>query len=1199
MLTKIAAFEVRYQLRSPLFFVGFALFFLLTFGATTIDQIQIGSLGNVNINSPFAILQTTSIMNIFGLFVLVAFVANVVIRDDETGFAPIVRSTRITKFDYLVGRFVGAYLVAFATLVSVPLAILVGSWMPWLDVEKVGTFQLGHYLYALFVCTAPTVFTLGAGFFALATATRSMMWTYVGAVAFLVAFFVSQLFLDEPHLLTASSLADPFSLGALQQVTRYWTAAERNTLLPDLTGVWLHNRLIWTGAAVVLFAIAYGLFRFESKSKRGKDKAASEEPSPARLVASTAIIATPRAAWRQFVALTRFDMATVFKSPAFFVLLAIGILNSFGSLLGTVEDRGVAYFPVTRAIVDALNGAFTFFPVIIAIYYAGELVWRDRDQRMHEIVDATGAPNWTFMVPKAMAITLVLAACFVVASITGILFQLAHGYSRLELSAYLLWFFVPGVIQAILLAALSVFAQVLSPHKAIGWALMLVYLVSSFALPNAGLEHNLYNYAGTPGTPLSDMNGLGRFWIGRVAFEAYWLAFALLLLVAAQLLWRRGVDTSLMPRLRRSPSRFAGGARVTALLAVAALIGVGTYIYYNTNVLNDYVTRPELDKRLADYEKTLLPFESAPQPTIVDVKLKVDIEPREVSVTTSGEYLIENRTGEPLSEIHVRWIRPLQMTDLQIDGATLSKEFGDFDYRIYALSQPMQPQEQRTLRFISILEQKGFVNRRPLIRIVDNGTFVNNLEISPQLGMSRDNLLTDRSRRRKYGLPADLRPAKLEDQSARAHHVLRRDSDFVTAQIEVTTDADQTPVAPGYTVSDTVTGNRRTLVTRTDAPIEHFFSIQSARYAVKKESWTNSKNEPVELAVYYHPQHDHNVQRMLDAMKTSLTMFEQRFSPYQFHQARVLEFPTYERFAQSFANTIPYSEGIGFIQNYDENRADEQIDLVTYVTAHEIAHQWWGHQVVSADQQGATMLIESFAQYSALLVMEHLYGKEQIRKFLKYELDRYLQSRGSEVVEELPLARVENQPYIHYRKGSLVMYWLKEAVGEEVVNQAMRNLIAEFAFKPAPYPSPLDFLRHLRAVAGDQNDELIADLFEKITLYDMKATDAQAKKLSDGTYQVTFTVEGKKLYADGQGKETEADMSEAFDIGVFTAEPGKKGYRNDSVVHLDRRTLHGGKQEIELIVDREPKFVGVDPFNMRIDRNADDNIASVSIESSP
>jgi aminopeptidase N len=380
------------------------------------------------------------------------------------------------------------------------------------------------------------------------------------------------------------------------------------------------------------------------------------------------------------------------------------------------------------------------------------------------------------------------------------------------------------------------------------------------------------------------------------------------------------------------------------------------------------------------------------------------------------------------------------------------------------------------------------------------------------------------------------------------------------------------------------------------APIMNFFSIQSARYAQKRDVWMSSNGKPVDLAVYYHPAHEHNVQRMLDAMKTSLDLFNDKFSPYQFKQARVVEFPAYERFAQAFAGTMPCSEGIGFVQNFDETKADEKIDLVTYVTAHEVSHQWWAHQVIGANKQGMTLMSESFAQYSALLVMEKLYGREQIRKFLKTELDRYLRARGGEVVEELPLMRVENQGYIHYNKGVVVMYWLKEVVGEAVVNRALQKFLAEFAFKPAPYPSTTDFIRLLRAEAGPQHDQLITDLFEMITLYDMKAMDAKAKKRADGKYEVRFSIEGKKLYADGKGKETEATLNEAFEISAFTEEPGKQGYKRESVLLMDRRVMKTGKQVVTLLTDVLPKFVGVDPYNKRIDRNSDDNFAKVESE---
>ena len=329
---------------------------------------------------------------------------------------------------------------------------------------------------------------------------------------------------------------------------------------------------------------------------------------------------------------------------------------------------------------------------------------------------------------------------------------------------------------------------------------------------------------------------------------------------------------------------------------------------------------------------------------------------------------------------------------------------------------------------------------------------------------------------------------------------------------------------------------------------------------------------------------------MNDAMKASLDYFSANFSPFQFRQVRILEFPAYADFAQSFANTIPYSEGIGFIADY---RDPEKIDMVTYVTAHEVAHQWWAHQVTGADQQGATFIVESLAQYSALMVMEQMYGPEQIRKFLKYELDRYLRSRGAEVLEELPLVRVENQPYIHYQKGSLALYLLRDEIGADEVNAALRGLLAEFAFKPAPYANGADLVRHLRAAAGPQHDQLLTDLFERITLYDVKVTDARSKKRADGRWDVTLEVDARKLYADGKGKETEAPLEETFEVGVFTIEPGREGYDKSSVIGVQRLPLKSGKQTLTVVAAREPKVAGVDPFNKRVDRNSDDNLKDV------
>jgi ABC-2 type transport system permease protein len=885
---------------------------------------------------------------------------------------------------------------------------------------------------------------------------------------------------------------------------------------------------------------------------------------------------------------TRFEVAQVFKSPAFIVLLLLGIFNALGNLLLGAELQGAALYPVTRWVVDVLQGSFVMLVWVVAIYYAGDLVWRERERRTQEIIDATALPDWAFLIPKAIAICLVLVAMLTAAALTGMAVQLGDGFFDLQPQNYLVWYIIPSAIDWSLLAILAVFVQAVSPNKFAGWGILILVLVGRLVLPRLGFEHNLYLYGGHPRTPLSDMNGEGAY--GGIAawFRAYWTAFAVMLVVLGYALWPRGTDMRLGARLKRLPRRLLGPAGAIGAVALAAWIGLGAHIFYNTAVVNEYRTQIADEKWLADYEKMFLKYEKLPQPSVTDVELDVDLQPHGPRLTAEGVYHLVNDSGVPLRELHVRLDRNTKALQMSVNGASKVSAFDRYNYRIFTFDRPLMPGERTVLSFQTVMGQTGFKNSGNITRIVDNGTFVDNFEFGPVIGMDRSRLLQDRAKRRKYGLPPQLRPPKLEDRSAQARNYAAN-ADWVNADISVTTDADQTPVAPGYRISDVTKGGRRTIRFRTDAPVLNFFSVQSARYAIKREVYKG-----VELAIYYDAQHPWNVDRMIKALEIGLDYYQANFSPYQFHQARIIEFPDYDRFAQAFANTMPYSEGIGFIT---DNSKPDKIDYVTYVTAHELAHQWWAHQIIGADMQGATSLSETLAQYSALIVMEKTYGQDGIRKFLKYELDRYLRARGGELVEELPLIRVENQPYIHYRKGSLVMYLLRDRMGEAKVNAALRRLLSQYAFKGAPYPRSQDLVDALRAEAGADPvaQQLITDLFEKITLYDLKTRTAAVKKRADGRYDVTLTIEAKKAYADGAGVETPVAIpaGEVFDVGVFDAEPGKPGFGAKNVLAFRTTTLKSGGQTITLTVDKPPKFAGVDPYNKQIDRNSDDNAIKV------
>lgn len=1207
MFGKIAGFELRYQLKSPVLWIVFLLFFLLTFFAVVSDNVSIGGGGgNVHENSPFSIIMSISVMSIFAQFVVVAFVANVILRDVETGFGPIIQSTRMSKFDYLFGRFTGAFIASMIALAAVPLGLMIGSFMPWIDPETIGPFVPWHYAYGYFVAGVPTLFLCGCMFFALATVTRSMMGSYIGLVVFLVLYFVLSGIFNRPEHEDLVTLLEPYGIGAIFQETRYWTASERNLQVPPIGEQWLINRAIWMSVAVASLAAAYFLFSFSSKgSKASRKRAKLDAQNSADAVVTTAGHAARRsftgaAGWSQTLARARFEFGYVMSGPAFIVLLMVGLLNAYGGLwYADTITSGITVYPVTMLMAQALLGSFTLFPIIIATYYSGELVWRDREKRMHEIIDTTPAADWTFVTPKVLALFGVLAACISISVLAGVLVQLMKGFSAINIGQYIFWYALPALFSCFTFAALAVFAQVITPHKFFGWGIMLIYLIGSITLSQLGFDHNLYLYGNTPSTPLSEMNEHSHYWIGAAWFQLYWSLFALLLIVLSYSLWRRGSDTRLLPQLARLPRRLAGPAGVMAVVLLVGFAGVGGWIYYNTNVLNDYRSNLAQEALLADQERALLQYENAPQPKVTDVVLNVQVFPHEHRAVTTGSYMIENRTGAALSEVHLMWPQDVDLDNVEIDGAVLADDFAEheqsFPFQIWRLSTPMQPNERRQIRFTTRFESPGFTNSGGAIPVNDNGTFMNDRMLAPVLGFDRSGLLQDRTRRRRYGLVPDLRMPRLEDDSARQFQYLRHDADWVNADITVTTDADQIPVAPGYEVSNETANGRTTARFRTEAPIMHFFSIQSAAYQVARDRWGD-----VDLAVYYDPHHAYNVQRMMRAMKVSFDVYSREFSPFQFRQMRILEFPAYQTFAQSFANTVPYSEGIGFIARYDDATAEretDKVDFVTYVTAHEVAHQWWAHQLIGADMQGSTMLSETFASYSALLVMEEIYGPDQVRRFLRQELDNYLRSRGGEVIEELPLMRVENQGYIHYRKGGVAMYFLRNEIGEEPVNRAMQRLLQEYAFRGAPYPRSSDFVRMLREEVGDNpaHQALITDIFERITLYDARVVTATATPRADGRWDVSLDVEARKLYADGEGQETEAPLDENFEIGIFTAEPGEGAFSSDDVVLFERHPIHSGRQTISLIVDREPTFAGIDPYNKRIDRNSEDNVMAVTV----
>ncbi|HEY0928969.1 MAG TPA: M1 family aminopeptidase, partial [Gemmatimonas sp.] len=1150
MFTAIAGFEFRYLLRNPLVWATAALTFVAFAAATSVPGFELGSEGGLVRNASYAVVRNLMLLSVIYMPVITAFVSNAVIRDDETGYGPIIRTTRISRSDYLLGRFFGAMAIVAGCLLVGALGLWLGTLMPWASAVALGPQRIAPYVFGFVLLALPNLIIGGAILFALAALTRSMMGTYLGVIAFASVFvFIGGALSELPNFQTAFTLSDPFGIRAVSDASRYWTVAQRNVLLPEFSGLLLVNRVLWLGIASAILAIACARYRFadrglttrERKQQRGN--VAQETPATVPATLTLPAAAIHGASLRTLLWMrTRFESWHIVRSPAFPVLMAWGMFTTLISLTTQRDPDGRPTYPTTLSLIPELEGGMEVIPLLVAVYFAGELVWRERDRRIHEIVDASPMPNWAYVVPKTLAMGLVLVSMLLVAVLAAITVQLSLGYTTIEPAKYLLWFVLPTAWDMLLLSALTVFVHALSPHKVVAWGIMLIAAIVQQLYPL--VQHNLLLYGGHPGVPLSDLAEAGSFWIGAWTFRWYWGAFALLLLVAAHVFWRRGVDVRLAPRLARARTTLRGAPGWVAAAALLVLGTTGAVAYRNTNVLNTYINEDDAIARMVDYEKQYARYLSQPQPEISHLAMNVALYPEERRAEVEGHYRLRNNTRDTVREIHVRVLdSDVRLREAAIAGARLVHDDTVNHHRIYRLEQPMASGEERELTFRTTRWIRGYRNGWPETQLVENGTFLNETQLAPVVGANRMGMLDDPELRREHGLPAIEPMAALGDSAA----VYRPSSTrgWATSDVTVSTSADQTPLAAGNKVSDKTQGSRRTARFVSTVPLRARFVVISARYAEQ-----HREHQGVKLSVYYHSTHAWNVERMLDAMGQSLDYYQANFGPYQFDHFRIVEFPGYHDFAQAFGGTIPYSETVGFIADYQK---PETIDQVTGMTAHEFAHQWWAYQVAAANMEGEGVLSETLAQYAAHMVMKHVRGEDQIRRYLKFELDRYLDNRQD---TDQPLVRAHGQQHLLYRKGALVMYLLQERLGEDAVNRALRSLVTRFRFQGAPYATASDLVAALRAEATTEEQQaLITDLFERVTLYDLAVGEPTAVKRTDGRWDVTVPVMARKLYADSTGTETEAPLAESIEVGLFTAEPGRDAFDASHVVLMERRMI--------------------------------------------
>lgn len=1183
--------------------------FLLVFGilctlATVSDQVSIGgSFGNIKKNAPFVAQNWYAVFSIMGLLLATAFLNTAALRDFERQMSQLVFSKPIGKGSYYFGHFFGGLLASMIPMLGISLGMFTGVGLngvfSWLDAGRYGPLGLTGHLEGFVVFVIPNLIFIGGIVYAVAANTRSTMYSFITAVAILVGYIMAGLLMRDLDNEFLAGMLDPFGNRTFDIATKYWTVDQKNNTALGLSGLMLYNRLLWTSVGLLALYIGYRLFHFSEKGatsrkffkKKTKNEAADPvgstalglhfggeiphvQPQSGRAIVLGQLWSQIRTEWRFIV-----------RSTPFILLSLLGMLNAWGSLATANDAYDTHELPVTYTMINIVRGSFYLFTIIVMVYFSGAVVWKERNARISDIIDALPAKNWTAFLGKYLAVLGSMALLQTAVILVAIACQATKGFYDFKVWLYVRELLVMDMLGFAFVLALTFLIQALAPNMYLGFFIVVVFLMlSNFGLQALDWVSNMVDFGGNPNYTLSDFYGYAPFLSSLTWFNGYWLLFCGLLGLMAVLFWARGREGGAHGRFKLAALEWKN-YKGTAYFASIAWAVVAGWVFYNTKVLNKIVTPKQQERLQVRYENDYKRLQSMAQPRVYDVKFDINLQPEQRTLEAKGTYWVRNARKESIDTLLVN-IPNMVDFDLQGERLSLLKEDKDVYFHLYKIEPALAPGDSMRLDFTSKFVPKGFQNELSFNRLVQNGTFFDNTEIAPVFGYDDSRELSDKNTRKGYKLPEKSRLPALNrtDTLHRMDAYIGMSGDWVNVETIFRTSPDQIAIAPGSLVREWTENGQRCFHFKLDHKAFNFYSFLSANYEVARKKWND-----VQIEVYYHKGHEQNVERMLSAIEKSLDYFTKNFGPYYHKQCRIIEFPRFSDFAQAFPGSMPYSEGIGFIQDFKEDKDD--IDMVTYVAAHEIGHQWWGHQECAARMQGGEMLVETFAQYSALMVMQHAYGRDQMRKFLKYEMDRYLRGRSRETLKEQPLAKCENQQYIHYRKGSVAMYALKEAIGEEKVNAALRAFLEKYRYKEPPYPVSLDAIDEFYAQTPDSLKYVVKDWFEDITLYESRCNTATYKALPNGQYEVTVEFSSRKLKSDDQGRNTEVSLNDFLEVGAY-AKP-EKDKKHGKLLARQRVKVTQGQNRVTFTVAEKPHRAGVDPFSLLVDLSPEDNMREV------
>jgi len=1209
MFWKIFLFEIQNRFRRPAVYLYFLAAFIFTIGTFATGSLPIGE--KEHINAPYLIAMWCAGVTMLMMLISSSVMGQALYRDIEYQTKDYYLTYPITKAGYFWGRYFGSFFcmltIASSIIIGAYIGTKLGPVMGWTDPKQYGPNYLLYYLHPFLTIALPNLFFTSSLFFGLVAITRNVKVIYSGGILLFLGYFLSLFFFGNTNNERVITLADPFGLNSIRYLSNAANSFQKNNTLFPISGNFFLNRLIWSGVGLVVVMYTYFRFSFEKFFSGKRDKAAIDhDVSKVKRVIFKNVKAdfaggyNRRTLWQ----LSRLELSNIARDNYFWIILSSGLaFLAFVFWMGS-REYNVPSFPRTVLLFNIFNDVFTFFIFFIIIFYTGETLHRDRVTRYSYINDSLPPPNWVLngskLIPLLiLGVFLTFAPVFIALPI-----QIIKGFYQFNFSAYFVNIFVVILPRFLEMVMYCYVVHVVINNKFVAHGIGVAVWVLMFFLRTTGVfNYNLLLYSYTPGFGISDMDGLGHMVSPVMWFNGYWLIWGGLLIIVAALFYYRGITSSFKERLQLIKERFDRRTRLFTAGLLILFLTTGSFIYYNVSYLNNFLLQSENENRAVLYEKSLKHFENLPLPKVTGIKMFADLYPDKQEAYIRSFVNLKNKTNRPIREMLLD-ADGIASYSIREDGLLIPytspllyprgmfnwfrPKFDTADFRLYKLQKPLPPGDSVTLEVNSLFYYKGFSNDLFSQNILRNGTFLGSG--LPGLGYDDDDEINSPYVRKKNGL-APKEDEEIDQNNPVGMSTLKagKSSDLMKLDVMISTSGDQTAICPGNLTEQWKENGRNYFHYINSRPgLYNPYGIISARYAVTKDSV--QLDHLVNISIYYDPQHSANINRFMQAYKDGLPYYSAAYGSYPLGNISLAETSLYGPWDASMSalgtQKEPNSWGADFT-------TPDQFDYLYYNTTRLLAQQWWRFLVAPNNTVGSLVIPEGLATYDALVMAEKRYGKNNMKQILQDRIWIYLVIRPRLEKKEHPLIRA-NEWFEWNGKAGLVLYGLRDLIGEDNMNAALREFRNAYAFKSdPPFAGANNLYEYLQGHVPDSLQYYLTDTWQKITLYDNKVMEAMAVPTANKEeYKVTIKIDVAKVWIDDKGNDVVAkSMNDYMDIGIFSADSkNKEGRTQTNPLYLHKYKFSEGQHTLQIIVKGKPMRVGIDPYAKLIDRRPDDNM---------